>query len=174
MNRLLQSKEAEFLALYGRRRVGKTFLIREHFKKQIAFELTGLKDASLGERLANFHRELERRSRRRQSVPHSWQEAFQQLGEYLRVRRDKGKQVVFLDELPWLASPRSRFLLALDHFWNTILSRNPRVILVVCGSAVSWMIAKVIDHKGGLHNRVTARMKLGPFTLAESGQFLRS
>ena len=169
LDRLLESKEAEFLALYGRRRVGKTFLIREHFKKQISFELTGLK-----EQLTNFHHELSQRSRKQRECPESWQEAFQQLAEHLKTLRGKGKRVIFLDELPWLASPRSRLLQALDYFWNTVLSKDARFILVICGSAASWMIAKVIDHRGGLHNRVTARMKLKPFSLAESEQYLKS
>lgn len=174
LNRLLTSGEAEFLALYGRRRVGKTFLIREHFKKQLVFELTGLKDGTMKDQLANFHQEIARRGVKSPDVPTSWQEAFQQLSAYLMSRRGAGKQVVFLDELPWLAGVRSGFMAALDHFWNTFLSRNSRYILVICGSAASWMIAKVIDHKGGLHNRVTARMRLEPFTLAESALFLKS
>jgi len=174
LNRLLDSKEAEFLALYGRRRVGKTFLIREHFKSQLCFELTGLKDGLLKEQLGNFHRELKHRGHKDHDCPTSWQEAFQQLAKHLKALRGKGKRVIFLDELPWLASARSRFLPALDYFWNTCLCKDPRFILVICGSAASWMITKVIDHKGGLHNRVTARMKLEPFSLAESARFLKS
>lgn len=174
LDRLLASREAEFLALYGRRRVGKTFLIREHFKKQLVFELTGLKDGPMKEQLANFHQELTQRGGKPPEVPATWQTAFQQLAAFLKSRRGKGKQVVFLDELPWLAGPRSGFLPALDHFWNTFLSRDPRFILVICGSAASWMIAKVVDHKGGLHNRVTARLRLEPFTLSESAIFLKS
>jgi hypothetical protein len=173
LNRLLASEDAEFLALYGRRRVGKTFLIREHYRKHLTIELTGLKDGSLKEQLGNFHHELSHRSHKAGTVPRSWQEAFRQLAEYLRELRGSRKRVIFLDELPWLAGPRSRFLPALDYFWNTVVSRDPRFILIVCGSAASWMIDKVIDHKGGLHNRVTARMKLEPFTLAESAQFLK-
>ncbi len=174
LDRLLASGEAEFLALYGRRRVGKTFLIREQFKRHLSFELTGIKDGSLSEQLTNFHQEIQQRSRKSHRVPSSWQEAFHQLSEHLKSRRGEKKRVIFFDELPWLASPRSRFLSALDHFWNTVLSRDHRYILVICGSAASWMIAKVIDQKGGLHNRVTARMKLEPFTLAESSEYLRS
>lgn len=174
LNLLLKSKEAEFLALYGRRRIGKTFLIEQHFKKELCFQLNGQKDGTLKEQLANFHNALSDRSRKNRECPGSWQEAFQQLTDHLRTLRGKGKYVVFLDELPWLASPRSRFLQALDYFWNSFLRKDPRFILVICGSAASWMIAKVIDHKGGLHNRVTARIKLDPFTLAESSHFLRS
>lgn len=174
LNRLMRSSEAEFLALYGRRRVGKTFLIREHFKRQLCFELTGTRDAPLHDQLAEFHDALGRRSRKRREAPGSWREAFQQLGEHLRTLRGRGKRVIFLDELPWLAGPRSRFLPALDHFWNAELSRDPRNVLVICGSAASWMIAKVIDHKGGLHNRVTAHMRLEPFTLGESERYFAS
>jgi len=171
---LLRSKETEFLALYGRRRVGKTFLIREHFKQTLCFELTGTKDGPLKDQLANFREELARRERRPRDVPRSWQEAFQQLADHLKRRRGRRKRVVFLDELPWLAGPRSRFLPALDYFWNDFLSRDRRYILVICGSAASWMIKKVIAHKGGLHNRITARIKLEPFSLAESARFLQS
>ncbi len=174
LDRLLASKEPEFLALYGRRRVGKTFLIREHYRRHLVFELTGLRDGRLKEQLGNFGRALEQCSGKSRDCPSSWQEAFAQLADYLTKRRGRGKRVIFLDELPWLASPRSRFLQALDYFWNAHLSRDPRNVLVICGSAASWMIAKVIDHKGGLHNRLTARLKLEPFTLAETSQFLRA
>lgn len=174
LDRLLASKEAEFLALYGRRRVGKTFLVREHFKKQLCFELTGIKDANVNEQLANFHQQLTEWSGKTQPLPDTWQVAFQQLGDYLKSLRGSAKRVIFLDELPWLAGPRSGFLAALDHFWNAVASRDRRLVVVICGSAASWMIAKVIDHKGGLHNRVTARMRLEPFTLAEASQFLLS
>lgn len=162
------------MAIYGRRRIGKTFLIDQHFKKQICFQLVGQKDGTLKEQLGNFHQALGKRSQLQRACPSSWQEAFQQLEAHLGSLGGTSKRVIFLDELPWLASPRSRFLEALDHFWNSFLSKDSRFILVVCGSAASWMIAQIIDQKGGLHNRVTARIKLEPFTLAESSRFLNS
>lgn len=174
LDRLLESKDPEFLAIYGRRRIGKTFLIEQHFKRQLCFQLVGQKDGTLKEQLSNFDQALGKRSRKKRDCPGSWQEAFQQLEAHLSTLSGKSMRVVFLDELPWLASPRSRFLQALDHFWNSFLSKDPRFILVVCGSAASWMIAKVINQKGGLHNRITSRIKLGPFTLAESACFLKS
>lgn len=174
LNRLLKSREPEFLAIYGRRRIGKTFLIDQHFKKQLCFQLVGQKDGTFKEQLNNFDQALGKCSRKQRACPSSWQAAFQQLEAHLRSLRGKGKRIVFLDELPWLVGPRSRFLQALDHFWNSFLSKDPRFILVVCGSAASWMIAQVIDEKGGLHNRVTARIKLEPFTLSESARFLKS
>lgn len=174
LDSLLESKEADFLAIYGRRRIGKTFLIEQHFKKQLCFQLVGQKDGTLREQLRNFDHALGKRSRKKRHCPGSWQEAFQQLEAHLRTLSGKSKRVVFLDELPWLASPRSRFLQALDHFWNSFLAKDPRFILVVCGSAASWMIAKVINQKGGLHNRITSRIKLEPFTVAESERFLKA
>jgi len=174
LDRLLKSKEPEFLALYGRRRIGKTFLIEQHFKRQLCFQLVGQKDGTLKEQLDNFDQALGKHSRKKRSCPGSWQEAFQQLEGHLRTLTGRSKRVIFLDELPWLAGPRSRFIPALDHFWNSFISKNPRFILVVCGSAASWMIAKIINEKGGLHNRITSRIKLEPFSIGDSERFLRA
>ena len=175
LDRLLRSLSAEFLAIYGRRRVGKTFLIREHFKKEICFELTGLQKGKLKEQLGYFHEELERRSKAEQDVPQSWPEAFKQLRNYLEKLRGKKKRVIFLDEIPWLDSHRSGFKNALDHFWNTFLSRDPRYILIISGSAASWIVKNVINDKGGLHNRITAPpIRLEPFKLGEIEAYLKS
>lgn len=175
LNRLLEAREADFLVVYGRRRVGKTFLIREHLKKEIAFEMTGTVDTPLAEQLHNFRLSMNRASKSRKTIaPTSWVDAFEELKSYLLTLPKKKKHVLFFDELPWLASRRSRFLPALDHFWNTFLSRHPNFLLIVCGSAASWMISKILNHKGGLHNRVTSRMRLDPFSLAETEAFLRS
>ncbi|MES2659636.1 MAG: ATP-binding protein [Verrucomicrobiota bacterium] len=171
---LLASGQAEFLAIYGRRRVGKTFLIREYLKAYLAFELTGMLDAPLADQLVNFQSALKAAGATDAALPDSWQQAFAQLTDFLLTLPKDSKQVVFLDELPWLAGRKSKFLPALDHFWNTFLSRHPQFILIVCGSAASWMISKLIHHKGGLHNRVTARLRLEPFTLAETEIFLKS
>ncbi|TVP74829.1 MAG: hypothetical protein EA353_14940 [Puniceicoccaceae bacterium] len=175
LDKLLQSKAAEFFAIYGRRRVGKTFLIREHFKRDICFELTGLQQGKLNEQLAYFHEELERRTKTAQAVARSWPEAFNQLRQYLEQRRSTKKRVIFLDEIPWLDSHRSGFKNALDHFWNTFLSRDPRNILIISGSAASWIVKNVINDKGGLHNRITAPlMRLEPFKLDEIEAYLKA
>lgn len=172
---LLQSESAEFLAIYGRRRVGKTFLIREHFKNEICFELTGLQQGKLQEQLTYFHEELERRSKAKRGQPSSWQEAFKQLRTYLEKLRGTQKRVLFFDEIPWLDSHRSGFKNALDHFWNTFLSRDSRMILIISGSAASWIVKNVINNKGGLHNRITRPpIRLEPFRLGEIEAFLKS
>lgn len=176
LRRVRQSDQAELVAIYGRRRVGKTFLVREFFRDQLVFELTGVHEEALDQQLANFAAALGQATgaAHRPAPPADWQQAFRQLTGYLETQRADGKVVVFFDELPWLASRRSGFLPALEHFWNAWASRRADVVVVVCGSAASWMIHHVVQHRGGLHNRITRRMRLEPFTLAETEQFLRS
>jgi AAA+ ATPase superfamily predicted ATPase len=173
------SQEAEFIALYGRRRIGKTFLIREFYEKNICFEMTGIYKAPLVDQLDNFAEALGKAigASIQPKVPKSWREAFLQLENYiisLGKARLKGKKVIFLDELPWLNTPRSKFMAALQHFWNGFCTRRKDIILVVCGSAASWMIQNIVKSKGGLHNRLTRQIRLLPFTLAETKFYLQS
>jgi predicted AAA+ superfamily ATPase len=176
-DKILASTEAEFVAVYGRRRVGKTFLIKEFFDELICFEIAGIYKASLQDQLANFATSLGKSSGLgiTPQKSSSWQEAFLQLENYLEspfLKEKKGKQVVFIDELPWLNSPRSKFLPALEHFWNSYGSRQKKLILVVCGSAASWMIQNIVRSRGGLHNRLTRQIRLLPFSLGETEAFL--
>lgn len=177
LEKLLLSPDPEFIAVYGRRRVGKTHLIREFFGDKICFEITGMYNVSLTDQLTNFSRALGKAAGMviQPQRPRSWAEAFLQLEQFLQSRREKdktGKLVVFLDELPWLNTPRSKFISAFEHFWNTYGSRQKNLILVVCGSAASWMIQNIVRSKGALHNRLTRQMRLLPFTLAETEEFL--
>ncbi len=177
LDRLNASEEAEFLALYGRRRVGKTYLIRNTFSNaRLFFELTGQRDSPLDRQLENFADVFGDvfLGGRRLSRPRTWRDAFSLLAAQIDGMKGDAKKVIFLDELPWLASRRSGFLPALDYFWNHWASRRRDILLIVCGSAASWMIKKVIHHKGGLHNRITERMRLLPFTLDETEAYLRS
>jgi len=174
LNDALASTRAELIAVHGRRRVGKTYLVRASFQQHLCFELTGMRDASLKVQLANFTRTLSQRVNYALEAPRSWVDAFELLKRYLTDELSHGtRKVVFLDELPWLASPRSGFLSALDHFWNSFGSRQPHLILVICGSAASWMIVNVLHNKGGLHNRVTRSIALRPFNLHETQTFLK-
>lgn len=172
LDRTLKSDIAELVVVYGRRRVGKTYLVREHLKKQICFELTGLHNETLKRQLENFAQRFGEQTRRNEPVPQTWLEAFGQLRRFLGRNKSSKKRVLFFDEFPWLATRRSGFLSAFEEFWNTFASRQPNIVCVICGSAASWMISKVINTKGGLHNRDTARIRLEPFTLAETKQFL--
>ncbi len=172
---LLQSHESEFLAVYGRRRVGKTYLIRNAYQKEIVFQMTGFADASTAQQLTNFWGALKAADPDllQASPPKDWLEAFEWLKAYLQVI-GKTKKVVFFDELPWIDTPRSKFMQALGHFWNSWASARTDIVLVVCGSAASWMINKLINDRGGLHNRVTKRIRLEPFTLSETEEFLQN
>lgn len=177
LNRALASSEAELVAIYGRRRVGKTFLVRQHLDKVLRFELVGSYGATLGEQLGNFSQALGRAMRAPlpPTPPRSWQEAFVQLIAYLEdLPAPRRKHVVFLDELPWLAAPRSRFLAAFEHFWNSWAVKKPWLIVVVCGSAAAWMIGKLLHARGGLHNRITRQIRLEPFDLRDTKQLLKS
>ncbi|MBF8263144.1 MAG: Archaeal ATPase [Parachlamydiales bacterium] len=176
LERILHSRKPEFLAVYGRRRVGKTFLIREFFKtKGLYFALTGVKNAKTQKQLKNFAEEFSRVFKpKKYEPPKDWFEAFSQLRKAIESRKDPQRVILFLDELPWLATPRSGFLEDLDHFWNRYMSEDNRIILIVCGSAASWMIKKVVHDKGGLHGRLTADMRLLPFDLRETEEFLKN
>ena len=176
LQQLLLSKESEFLAVYGRRRVGKTFLVREFYlPKTHYFELTGQKDASLAEQLHHFSNSFTKYTGQPiEQKLQSWIQALDILAEHLEATKTSKKHVIFFDELPWLCGRRSKFLSSLDYFWNSRVSKCPHVILVVCGSSASWMVDKIIAHKGGLHNRLTQRMVLMPFTLGENKAYLNS
>lgn len=163
------------MAVYGRRRVGKTFLIRQVYRKRLVFQMTGIAKVNTSQQLANFFsaiREVDK-SVERDNIPKNWFEAFGILKNYLQ-KSNEPKKVVFFDELPWIDTPRSNFFSALEHFWNSWASARPDIVLVVCGSAASWMINKVINNRGGLYNRVTQRIRLLPFTLCETESFLRA
>ncbi len=172
---LKTGNDSVFVAIYGRRRVGKTFLIRRAFDNQFTFQLTGLANVNTAQQLTNFSvalRNYDTTGELQQNVG-TWQEAFEQLIRCLERSNDE-KKVVFLDELPWLDTAQSGFVQALEHFWNSWASARRDIILVVCGSAASWMINKLINNRGGLHNRITHRIRLQPFTLPECEEFFKS
>lgn len=175
LQEILESDEAEMLAVVGRRRIGKTFLIEKVYEKEICFSLTGSQYATLAEQLENFSRQMQAFSGEGLLVttPKSWQDAFYQLSQYFEKKKYKHKKVIFFDEVPWLATHRSRFLQALAYFWNS-WAKNQNLVLVICGSSSSWMINKVIKNKGGLHNRVTRLINLQPFTLNETREYFQS
>lgn len=169
---LTQSKKAEFIAVYGRRRVGKTFLVTEHFRDRLAFYASGVLNGKVSRQKAAFLVALEQIGVSSNATD-SWMEMFARLREGLQARVDSGKlTVIFLDEIPCFDTQRSEFIPALDHFWNTWASHYANIKLIVCGSATSWIIKNIIDNHGGLHNRLTFEIHLHPFTLAETEQYL--
>ena len=175
MQSLKESPKSEFLAVYGRRRVGKTYLIRSVFEDDFVFQLTGQSNNKLQWQLGNFHRSLVRQYPAKEGIKpaKNWFDAFQYIMDLIEGS-NKPKKVIFLDELPWLDTPQSGFISALEHFWNSWASARRDIILIVCGSSASWIIKKLINNKGGLHNRITKRIKLEPFNLAETEAFFKS
>ncbi len=176
LKKALTSREAEMVAVIGRRRVGKTFLIESVYEKNITFKLSGIQDAPTDEQLKNFVYQLDKAANNSQAsqTPSNWLEVFFMLIKYLETKKGEQRQVVFFDELPWLAANKSAgFLRGLSFFWNSWAVRE-NVVVVICGSAASWMVQKVVNHTGGLHNRITKRIHLKPFTLYETEHFFKS
>ena len=164
---------SQFVVVYGRRRVGKTFLVRETFDYSFAFTHTGLESSGLADQLAAFHDSLEEQGLDGCPIPHDWIEAFSLLKKLLRQSAAERK-IVFLDELPWMDTPRSRFVSALEHFWNGWCAARKDIVLIVCGSATSWMAKKVLRNKGGLFNRASRTIFLEPFTLGQCEEYARA
>lgn len=180
LSRRCGSNRPEFIAVYGRRRVGKTFLINETLGDYMTFHHTGLspydrkRRVTLKDQLQNFYFSLIRHGMEGIAPPKSWLEAFFLLEQFLERRDNGSRQVVFIDELPWMDTPRSGFLMALESFWNGWGNARHNLCFVVCGSATSWMLDNIINNKGGLYGRLTCEMKLAPFTLLECEKFFES
>lgn len=167
----LKSENAELIAVYGRRRVGKTFLIKEYFNNKFDFYATGLFEGKKRDELEAFCDGFDKDFLKKYGKIKSWMDAFSALKEYLISRRKK--VVVFLDELPWFDVPPSRFLKAFEWFWNSWGSTQKNLKLIVCGSATTWMRNKFISSKGGLYNRTTRQIYLAPFKLKETFRLLK-
>ena len=180
LNRLYHSDKAQLVAVYGRRRVGKTYLIDEVFKNRITFRHAGLSPADVNgknmmkNQLKHFYYSLQLQGMEKSKQPTCWLEAFFLLEQFLEKKDDGQKQVVFLDELPWLDTPRSGFLIAFEGFWNNWGCHRPNLMVIVCGSATSWVMDKLINNHGGLYNRVTYEIRLAPFSLLECEKFFSS
>lgn len=174
LRKLKEATSSSFIAIYGRRRVGKTYLIRNAFDNQFDFYVTGMWKVNLAQQLTNFHAALVKYDplANPEEPANDWFSAFQQLARLLDSGKP-GKKTIFLDELPWFDTTQSGFVSALEHFWNSWASARTDITLIVCGSAAGWMINKLINNKGGLHNRVTHRIRLEPFTLNECEEFLK-
>lgn len=180
LNQALNSCRAEFLTLIGRRRIGKTFLIRQFFsskseaKKIIFFNATGMKNGKLTEQINHFSEQIGV-SFLNGIVPKialTWEAAFKTLTEVMKNIPKTKKIVLFLDEFPWMATKNSRLLQTLDYYWNQHWSNHDNIKLIICGSSASWIVQKIIYNKGGLHNRTTQTIHLEPFTLYETKQYL--
>jgi uncharacterized protein len=173
-NEAMNSTQSEFIAVTGRRRIGKTFLINTFFREDICFYMTGVQDQPIKVQLRAFANELSFRQKKTVSTPENWIEAFAILRDYVETVETTKKKVIFLDELTWIDTPRSGFLQIFAHFWNSWAAWEKNIILVIAGSSTSWIVNKVYNDRGGLHNRVTKRIWLEPFKLSETEAYLKS
>jgi len=172
-----QSNKSEFVAVYGRRRVGKTFLIKELLEDKFTFYGTGILNGNMNEQLQMWNREISRFGGGTLKQANNWIDAFENLNALVEQQRKNGerkKKVIFLDEVPWMSTRNSDFLTGLDYFWNRWASSSKDVLLIICGSAASWMLNKIVNHRGGLHNRLTRQLLINPFTLKECQLFYES
>ena len=175
IDKVLKKKKADLMIIMGRRRVGKTYLIREHLKSKLHYSLIGTQDATVENQLEKFSLQLDKYSGAvsPSQPPNTWSEAFRMLSSYLETFSGKKRKVLFFDEFPWLDSHRSSFLSEFSYWWNN-WAEHHNILVIICGSSTAWMIDKVINNKGGLHNRITQKIHLKPFTLAETSAFLKS
>lgn len=162
--------ESKFIAIYGRRRIGKTCLVREAFNDGFTFTYSGMPNVSTRTQLHSFYQSLKAQGLGKSNTPQNWVDAFALLSDLIN-RKPEGKKIIFLDELPWMDAPRSSFLPAFEQFWNGWASARKDIMLVICGSATSWMVNKVFKNRGGLHNRLSDRICLQPFTLKECERY---
>jgi AAA+ ATPase superfamily predicted ATPase len=170
----LEKEESQLIAVYGRRRVGKTFLIENTLSKEIVFDVIGIKKATIRTHLTNFRTQIVKRSKRfrKSPIPQNWFDAFQLLQEYIESKKAK-KKVIYIDEFPWFCSQRSEFLPVFEHFWNSFCAKRNDIVVVVCGSAASFMVNNIIYNKDGLHGRISTIIRLMPFNLYETKEYLR-
>ena len=174
LNQAVKKQESQFIAVYGRRRVGKTYLVREVFSGQFAFFHTGYYNLSRKEQLSGFFKSLQKAGLGpNYSCPENWMEAFEQL-EIVVEQSQAEKKILFLDELSWMDTLHCDLIPALEHFWNAFASARKDVILILCSSSTSWVIDHVIHNKGGLHNRLSLSIHLEPFQLSEVEEYVRS
>jgi uncharacterized protein len=175
LEKQLTLTESSFVAMYGRRRIGKTYLIRQVYAKQIIFDCSGLHEKNTTQQLENFYLTINSIFKRNEknAMPTTWLQAFNQLKQYISSIKNDKKKVIFLDEISWYDTPKSGFKAALDNFWNQFAVKRNDMVLVICGSAASWIINKIINDKGGLHNRITCTIALQPFTLKETAAYFK-
>jgi uncharacterized protein len=175
LEQILEKPTSQFIAMYGRRRIGKTYLIRKTYEKNTVFDCSGLFENTMEQMLENFWLNLSKKSKPTLPTPTSWLKAFYQLEQYINsLPNSEKKKVVFLDEISWFDTPKSGFMGALANFWNNYCTKRNDIVLVICGSAASWIIKNVVNARGGLHNRLSRTIRLNPFTLAETKLFLQT
>ncbi len=174
LDKCMREDVAQLVLVYGRRRVGKTFLINQYYGNSFGFKLTGAYNKPKAEQLHAFISELNRKTHKKMEAPSSWVQAFEMLREYIEAQDPNQKCVIFFDEMPWLDTHKSGFLSAFEYFWNDFGSSVDNLVFIVCGSSTSWLVDNIEHNKGGLFNRQTCKLFLEPFSLSEAEEYLIS
>lgn len=174
IRRCLSSGRSEFVIVCGRRRIGKTFLVDSYFRGLYDFTFVGSHKATTQVQLRRFAKALREHSNKEYKPFSDWYDAFNALEDYISSLPEGRKKVLFIDEMPWIDTRRSIFANALEDFWNGWANRRSDILLIASGSATSWMADNLISNQGGLHNRITQRIFLRPFTLGETEEYVRS
>ena len=172
LHRVMESDRSEFVIVYGRRRVGKTFLVDQYYQGQYDFTFVGGHNLSRQRQLTSFARALKKFSGTKPDKFSDWFDAFDALEEYLESLDANRKKVVFIDEMPWIDTQKSDFVAALENFWNGWAARRNDIVFIASGSATSWMVDNLIENQGGLHARITSSIYVRPFTLHETEVYL--
>ncbi|MBQ6227365.1 MAG: ATP-binding protein [Prevotella sp.] len=173
LERKYNSKKSEFVIVYGRRRIGKTFLVNELFSERFTFSFVGARKQKAKTQLQRFATQLKLYSGSRYTpMLRNWEEAFDELRTLIESKPDNERKVIFFDEMPWIDTPRSSFIDALEYFWNAWAAQRSDILFIACGSATSWMVNRLVKNKGGLHNRITEQVYLRPFRLGECEEYL--
>ena len=175
---LAMSEGSEFVVIYGRRRIGKTFLVRETFENEFFFTYTGIANMNARQQRAEFSKALREHGWSPKdsvpAVPENWFDAFDALRSLIAEANTEDRLLIFIDEMPWMDNKKSDFVPAFEHFWNGWASGRKNIMLIACGSATSWITKKIFRNKGGLYNRTTRQIALKPFTLAECREYFSS
>jgi uncharacterized protein len=176
LDKAFEDNKASLITVYGRRRVGKTYLIKAYMAERISFQYSGIHNVTTEVQLEKFTTAIATQFNNNIpfATPDNWFTAFDLLASFLNKKKRSKKLVIFLDEFPWMHTPKSNFLAAFENFWNSYAADKPNIMVILCGSAASWMIKNVVRNRGGLHNRLTHKIILQPFSLFETEQFLKS
>ena len=173
LERKYRSGKSEFVIVYGRRRIGKTFLVNNVFADRFAFTFVGARKQKQDKQLQRFSMQLKLFSDSPYAPAlNSWEEAFNELRTLIERKPKDERKVIFLDEMPWIDTQQSSFVEALEYFWNAWAAQRNDILFIACGSATSWMVNKLVKNKGGLHNRITEQIYLRPFRLGECEEYL--
>lgn len=175
LENLYKSNRSEFVIVYGRRRIGKTFIVNTTFAERMTFSFTGARNQPQHTQLKHFSEQLKIFTQSKFAPElKNWEDAFNHLKILIDSLPKTERKVIFFDEMPWIDTHKSSFVAALEYFWNSWAAQRTDILFIACGSATSWMVDKLIENQGGLHNRITAQIYLRPFSLCECEQMLHA